>query len=111
MAAKLLAVRKSQERSVTIMAMSFSRTAIIPVWLVVFGLFALFGSPMTFATGVVVLVGGAALAIVLWKGPSHDRGDDAPDPPLVMLPSADFVPNLWPDSGFRNSRQRGTRGR
>jgi hypothetical protein len=109
----LPAVRKSQERIVTIMAMSFSRTAIIPVWLVVFGLFALFGSPMTFATGGVVLVGGIALTImlVLWKGPSHDRGNDTPDPPLVTLPSADFVPNLWPDSGFRNSRQRGTRGR
>ena len=81
------------------MSMSFSRTAIIPVWLVVFGLFALFGSPMTFATGVVVLLGGVALTIMLalWEGPT--------------LPSADFVPNLWPDSGFRNSRQRGTRGR
>ena len=95
------------------MAMSFHRTAIIPVWLVVFGLFALFGSPMTFITGVVVLVGGVTLTImlVLWKGRSHDRADDAPDPPLVALLSADFVPNLWPDSGFRNSRQRGTRGR
>ena len=94
-------------------SMSFSRTAIIPVWLVVFGLFALFGSPMTFVTGVVVLLGGVALTImlVLWTEPSYNRGDDAPDPPLVTLPSADFVPNLWPDSGFRNSRQRGTRGR
>ena len=95
------------------MAMSFNRTAIIPVWLVVFGLFALFGSPTTFITGVVVLVGGVTLTImlVLWKGPSHDRADDAPGPPLVTLLSAEFVPNLWPDSGFRNSRQRGTRGR
>jgi len=95
------------------MSMSFNRTAIIPVWLVVFGLFALFGSPMTFATGVVVLVVGVALTImlVLWKGPSRDRGDDAPDPPRVTLLSGDFVPNLWPDSGFRNSRQRGARGR
>jgi hypothetical protein len=95
------------------MSMSFNRTTIIPVWLVVSGLFALFGSPMTFATGLVALVAGVALTLmlVLWKGPSHDRGDDAPDPRLVTLPSADFVPNLWPDSGFRNSRQRGTRGR
>jgi hypothetical protein len=55
------------------MSMLFSRTAFIPVGLVVFGLFALFGSPMTFATGVLVLiVGVAALAIVLslWKKPS-----------------------------------------
>jgi len=95
------------------MAMSFSRPAIISVWLVVFGLFALFRSPMTFVTGVVVLVGGVTLTImlVLWKGPAHDRGDDARDPPRLTLLSADFVPNLWPDSGFRNSRQRGTRGR
>ena len=57
----------------TIMAMSFRRTAIIPVWLVVFGLFALFGSPMTFVTGVIVLVGGVTLTImvVLWRGLSH----------------------------------------
>jgi hypothetical protein len=75
----------------------------------VFGLFALFESPMTFATGVVVLLGGVALTIMLalWEGPSHNRGDAAPYPPLVTLPSADFVPNVWPDSGFRNSRQRG----
>jgi hypothetical protein len=37
-------------------------TAIIPVWLVVFGLFAVFGSPTTFATGMVLLlVAGVAL--------------------------------------------------
>lgn len=55
------------------MSMLFSRKAVIPVWLVVFGLFALFGSPMTFATGVLLLlVGGVATAIVLilWKKPS-----------------------------------------
>ena len=28
----------------------------------------------------------------------------------VQPPSANFVPNSWPNSGFRNSRQRGTRG-
>jgi len=91
------------------MSMSCSRTAIIPVWLVVFGLFPLLGWPMTLATGVVVLLGAVALTMMLvpWKGPSYHRGDAAPDPSLVMLPSADFVPNSWPDSGFRNSRQRG----
>lgn len=47
-----------------------SRKAVIPVWLIVFGLFALFGPPLTFATGMLLLiVGGMALAImlVLWK--------------------------------------------
>lgn len=34
----------------------------------------------------------------------------APHPPLATAPSADFVPNSWPNSGFRNSRRRGTRG-
>ena len=32
----------------------------------------------------------------------------APDQP--GSPSANFVPNSWPNSGFRNSRQRGTGG-
>jgi len=96
------------------MSMLFSRTAIILVWLVVFGLFALFGSPMTFATGVVLLlVAGVALTImlVLWKElPPAVAAMTAPDLPLATLPSADFVPNSWPNSGFRNSGQRGTRG-
>ena len=52
------------------MSMLFSRTAIIPVWLVVFGLFAWFGPPMSVATGMLLLImGGVALAIMLavWK--------------------------------------------
>ena len=96
------------------MSMLFSRTAIILVWLVVFGLFALFGPPMTFATGVVLLpVAGVALTImlVLWKEFSRTvEAMTAPDLPLATLPSADFVPNSWPNSGFRNSRRRGTWG-
>ena len=42
------------------------------MWLVVFGLFALFGPSMTFATGVfVLLLGTLALTIMLmlWKAP------------------------------------------
>jgi hypothetical protein len=31
-------------------------------------------------------------------------------PPPTLLP-ADFVANSWPNSGFRNTRQRVTRGR
>ena len=54
------------------MLMLFRRKAVIPVWLVVFGLFALFGPSMTFATGVfVVVLGTLALTImlILWKAP------------------------------------------
>lgn len=54
------------------MVMRFRRTAIIPVGLVVFELFALFGSSMTLTTGVfVVVLGTLALTIllILWKAP------------------------------------------
>ena len=37
------------------MSMFFNRKAIIPVWVVVFGLVALFGWPMTWATGLLLL--------------------------------------------------------
>jgi hypothetical protein len=37
------------------MSMFFNRTAIIPVWAVVFTLVALFGWPMTWATGLLLL--------------------------------------------------------
>jgi hypothetical protein len=92
----------------------FNHRAIMPVWLVVFGLFALGESPMTFAMGVILLlVAGAALTImlVMWKElhPALAAGR-VPEPPLATLSSADFVPNSWPNSGFRNSRRRGTRG-
>jgi len=69
----LLVVHKPKERRVTPMSMLFSRTAIIPVWLVVFVLFALLGSPMTFATGVLLLMVGVvppAIMLTLWKEPS-----------------------------------------
>src|SRR6185295_14887538 len=50
------------ERSQTTMLMLFSRTVMIPVWLVVFGLFVSFASPTTFPPGLImVLVGGVAL--------------------------------------------------
>ncbi len=55
------------------MSMLFRRKAIIPVWVVVFGLFALFAPPMTLAAGAFMLLGwGMALAIMLflWKKPS-----------------------------------------
>ena len=57
------------------MSMLFSRTAIILVWLVVFGLFALFGPPMTFATGVVLLpVAGVEVSAVGVAGYYAERG-------------------------------------
>ena len=96
------------------MSMLFSRTAMIPVWLFVFGLFVIIGSPMAFGTGLVLLlVGGMALTsmLVLWKEPLPTiAAMTMPVPPLATLSSADFVPNSWPNSGFRNSRQRGTGG-
>ena len=54
------------------MLMLFRRKAVIPVWWVVFALFALFGPSMTFATGAfVLLLGTLALTIMLmlWKPP------------------------------------------
>ena len=32
----------------------------------------------------------------------------APDQPTPTAPLAEFLVNSWPNSGFRNSRQRGT---
>jgi hypothetical protein len=96
------------------MSMLVSRRAIIPVWPIVFGLLVLFGSPMTVAGGVaLLLVGGVGLTImlVLWKEPLRTiAAMTTPDPPQTTLSSADFVPNSWPNSGFRNSRRRGPRG-
>jgi hypothetical protein len=95
------------------MSMLFNRVAIVPMWLVVFGLFVLFESPITFAAGLMLfLVAGVALTIMLAASKRlHTLAPmTAPNPPLAMLPSAPFVPNSWPNSGFRNSRRRGTRG-
>jgi len=95
------------------MSMLFSRAAIIPVWLLVFGLFLLSGSPLTFARGVVLLfMGGVVLTImlVLWNVPRRTiAAMTTPNPPLATSSSAHFVPNSWPNSGFRNSTKRGTR--
>jgi hypothetical protein len=97
------------------MLMLFSRTAMIPVWLVVFGLFASFTSLMTFPPGLVlVLVGGVALTVmrVLWQEPAPTiAAMTVPRQPLAALSSNDFVSNSWPNSGFRNIGKRGTTGR
>jgi hypothetical protein len=95
------------------MSMPITRTAIIPVWLLVFWLLVLSRSPITFATGAgLLLVGGAVLTVLfaLWKGPRTIAAMPTLDPSLATVSSAAFVPNSWPNSGFRNSRQRGARG-
>jgi hypothetical protein len=49
----------------------FSFKALVSIWLVAFGLFAVFKSPMTFANGIlllmVALVLPAVVTIFLWK--------------------------------------------
>jgi len=55
---------------VATMSMLFSRKAFIPVWLVVAALVALSGEPMTFATGVRLLIGlgvAPAIVLILWN--------------------------------------------
>ena len=96
------------------MSTLFTRTAMVPVWLVAFGLIALFGSLPTSAPGVVLLImAGLALTIVLvvWKDLHPTLATmRAPAPPRATLPSTDFVPNSWPDSGFRTNLRRRTIG-
>jgi hypothetical protein len=55
---------------VTTVLMLFRRKAVVPVWLVVFGSFVLFGSSKTFAPGVFVFaLGTLALTMMVWKAP------------------------------------------
>src|SRR5436309_14878235 len=96
------------------MSMLFNRAAIVPMWLVVFGLFVLFESPLTFAPGLVLfLVAGVALAtmVVVWKQLHTIAPRTAPNPPLARLPLAGFGSDSWPNAGCRNSRRGGGRGR
>jgi hypothetical protein len=63
-----LVVRKpkeEREKSVTTQTMLSSRKVIVPVWLVVFALFALFASPMTFATGTLLFVAGVVPPLIM----------------------------------------------
>ena len=96
------------------MSMLFSRAAIIPVWLFVFGLLALFGSPMTLPRGLVLLLAaGVALTIMqlLRQEPAPTIAVmTVPAPPSATLSPTGFVSNSWPNSGFRNIRKGGTRG-
>ena len=52
------------------MFVRFTRSAIVPLWLIVFGLAALMWSPMTVAMGSLLLLVGLAgsAAILMWQG-------------------------------------------
>ena len=43
----------------------FAHTAVVPVWLLVFGLVCLFSSPMGVGTSILLLVGGVLVAPVV----------------------------------------------
>jgi hypothetical protein len=61
----------------TTMSKLFTRAVLIPVWLIVFGLFVLFtwlGSPMTLGMLVLLLIVGAmppAIMLLVWKTPQR----------------------------------------
>jgi hypothetical protein len=61
----------TEKRSMTLISKLFSFKALVPIWLVAFGLVAVSSSPMTFANGVlllmVALVVPAVVAILLLK--------------------------------------------
>jgi hypothetical protein len=93
------------------MAVLFTRSVAVPVWIIVFAFVVVFATPPfgIVAKMLLLVVGGlvvAAAVLFLGKSVSHPTIFNA-----STSPSADFVPNSWPNSGFRNSRQRGTRGR
>ena len=63
-----------EESRVAILSMLFlfRCSAILPAWLVIFGLLALLASPMTVATGLLLFFAGVvppAIMFVLWKEP------------------------------------------
>lgn len=94
------------------MSRPFNPPVTIPVSLLVLGLFMLSGSPTTFAVGLLLfLMAGMVMTVmtVLWKGGSSTTVAMVTSAPrLARLPSAPFVPNPWPNSGFRNTSTRRT---
>jgi hypothetical protein len=56
-----------------IMCVLFTRKAVVPVWIIVFGLVFLFSPPTGFPTAVLLLVAGvfvaSAMTLLLWKFP------------------------------------------
>jgi hypothetical protein len=63
------------------MSMFFSRTAVIPVWFVVFALFALSAWPMPLAMGVLLLIVGIAVPVIILI-----LRNDAPATVAAVLP-------------------------
>jgi hypothetical protein len=54
------------------MSIRITRTTIIPIWLVMFGLIALVGPPVTSSPGVILLIlwsVALAIVLVLWRDP------------------------------------------
>ena len=43
----------------------FARTAVVPVWMLVFGLVCLFSPPMRVGTSILLLVGGVLVAPIV----------------------------------------------
>jgi hypothetical protein len=54
------------------MSMFIRRKAVIPVWVILFGLLALYMSPLTVGTGALLLLGAIvvpAIVLILWQEP------------------------------------------
>jgi hypothetical protein len=66
------------------MCVLFTRRAVVPVWIIVFGLVFSFSPPTGFATAVLLLVAGvfvaSAITLLLWKFPVHPAIAQVPYP-------------------------------
>jgi hypothetical protein len=65
-------LKKEEMRDMVPLSKLLSFKALIAVWLATFGLVAVFVSPMTFATGALLVMVGLvvpAVTILLWKDP------------------------------------------
>jgi hypothetical protein len=54
------------------MSMFIRRKAVIPVWIILFGLLALYMSPLTVGTGALLLLAGIlvpTIVLILWQEP------------------------------------------
>jgi hypothetical protein len=49
------------------MALFFARTAVVPLWILVFGVASLFSPPMALGTSIVLLVGGVLVVPVVMR--------------------------------------------
>ena len=95
----------------TTMSRQFSRTAIIPVWFLMFVLFILSGSPTTFPRAMILFLIGAMMLttlFIMWREFAPTIVTMPTSAPSLASSPADVVPNSWPNSAFRNSSNRGT---